>query len=165
MNIYTPDEIALQQRAQQQQRNRFIMRNLAVEPRDRNQFAREVEAAIIDRLRETGRFVSRTSYHEHFDLLVDGLRIEVKAAALSGGRYQAALRSNDADVLILACDDGDRRTYFVIPFERVRGLTHIEIRNADPAAYRGWMAAWRDAWHVIDRYINAEIEDYEQATA
>ena len=163
MNIYTPDEIALQQRAQQQQRNRFIMRSLDIAPRDRNQFAREVEATIIDRLRETGRFVSRTTYHEHFDLLVDGLRVEVKAAALSGGRYQAALRSNDADVLVFVCCDGDRHHWFVIPFERVRGLTHIEIRNADPAAYRGWMAAWRDAWHVIDQYIAAGLNHWQPA--
>jgi hypothetical protein len=164
MDIYTPDEQLHRRHAQEQQRDRFIIRyltgkNLA----DRARFAHEIEAGIIDRLHAGGRFVSRTKYGEHFDLLVEGLRVEVKAAVLSNGRYQAALRRNDADVLIFVCHDGEREHYFVIPFDRVAGLTHIEIRNARPDRYAGWMAAWRDAWHVVDRLIAAGVNHWQPA--
>jgi len=163
MNIYTPDEQLHMQHAKQQQRDRFIMRYLTGQiPADRKRFAHEIETAIIDRLRAENHYVSRAAANEHFDLLSDGLRIEVKAAALSGGRYQAALRSNDADVLILACRDGERDHWFVIPFECVAGLTHIEIRNSAPDRYRGWMAPFYDAWHIIDRYIAAGVNHYQQ---
>ncbi len=154
MQIYDDGEKLHMKHAAQQQRDRFIMRWLTgQDPTKRKQFAHEVEGDIIDRLRADGKFVTRTADGEHYDLLVDGLRIEVKAAALSGGRFQAALRSNDADLLVFVCRGETESTYFVIPFERVRGLTHIEIRNADPSAYRGWMAAWRDAWHIVDQFI------------
>ena len=153
MDIYTDAELLHMQHAAQCKRDRAIMRWLAIQPADRKAFAHDIESAIIDRLRESGRFVSRTADGEHYDLIVDGLRVEVKAASLSGGRYQANLRANDADVLVFVCHDGEQQHYFILPFDRVRGLTHIEIRNADPSAYRGWMAAWRDAWHLIDQYI------------
>jgi len=160
MDIYTPDEQLHRFHAQQQQRDRFIMRSLAVAPVDRKAFAHDVESDIIDRLREN-HYVSRTAANEHFDLLVDGLRIEVKAAALSGGRYQAAMRSNDADVLVFVCHDGEKKHYFVIPFEHVAGLTHIEICNTDPTAYAGWMRRWYDAWHLIDQLIAAGLNRYQ----
>ena len=162
MEIYTIDEQLHRAHVQQQQRDRFVMRYLAVAPADRKQFAHDVESAIIDRLREN-HYVSRAAANAHFDLLIDGLRVEVKAAALSGGRYQAALRANDADVIVFVCHDGERQHYFVMPFDRVRGLTHIEIRNADPAAYAGWMAAWRDAWYLIDQLIARGLNHWQPA--
>ena len=79
------------------------------------------------------------------------------------GRLTAALRANDADVIVFVCHDGERQHYFVMPFDRVRGLTHIEIRNADPAAYAGWMAAWRDAWHLIDQLIASGLNHWQPA--
>lgn len=163
MNIYTADEQLHMQHAAQCKRDRFLMHHLAVAPADRKQFAHEDESAIIDRLRAAGHFAVRSAPNAHYDLVVDGLRVEVKTAALSGGRYQANLRNNDADVMIFVCHDGLADFYFVIPFERVRGLTHIEIRNADPNAYRGWMAAWRDAWHIIDQYIARGLNHWQPA--
>lgn len=163
MIVYDAAELLHMQHAKQQQRDRFTMRYLAVAPADRKQFAHDVEADIIDHLRADGRYVSRAAANAHFDLLVDGLRVEVKAASLSGGRYQAALRANDADVLLFVCHDGDQQHYFVIPFDRVAHLTHIEIRNVDPAAYRGWMAAWRDAWHLIDQLIARGLNHWQPA--
>ena len=162
MQVYSEDEKFHMQHAKQQQRDRFIMRYLAVAPADRKQFAHDVESDIIDRLREN-HYVSRAAANAHFDLLIDGLRVEVKAAALSGGRYQAALRANDADVIVFVCHDGEQQHYFVMPFDRVRGLTHIEICNADPAAYAGWMAAWRDAWHLIDQLIARGLNHWQPA--
>ncbi len=164
MDIYTPDEQLHRQHVEQCKRDRFITRYLTRPcPATRKRFGYEIEAAIIDRLRAAGHYVSRSGANDHFDLLVDGLRVEVKAAALSNGRYQAAMRRNDADVIIFVCHDGEQEHYFVIPFERVRGLTHIEIRNTDPTAYTGWMRCWYDAWHLIDRLIAAGVNQYQQA--
>ena len=163
MNIYTPDELQHMQYAAQARRERAITRAMSIRPAEFKRFAHDAEADIIDRLRDEKHYVSRAAANAHFDLLVDGLRIEVKAASLRGGRYQAALRSNDSDVLVLVCYDGEQKHYFVIPFERVASLTHIEIRNADPAAYRGWMAAWRDAWYLIDQYIARGLNHWQPA--
>lgn len=162
MDIYTPDEQLHMKHAADMKRNRAIASAIAIAPADRKQFAHDTEAIIIDRLREN-HYVSRAAANAHFDLIVDGLRVEVKAATLSGGRYQANLRSNDADVLVFVCHDGDQQHYFVIPFERVADLTHIEIRNIDPAAYSGWMAAWRDAWYLIDQYIARGVNHWQPA--
>jgi len=160
--IYDSAEQLHMKHAAQCKRDRMIMHYLgSIQPAERKAFAHEIESAIIDRLRATGHFVTRTGDHEHFDLLVDGLRVEVKAATLSGGRYQAALRDNDADVLIFICRGEGLDHSFVIPFDRVAGLTHIEIRNARPDRYAGWMAAWRDAWHIIDRLIAIGVNHYQ----
>jgi hypothetical protein len=180
MQIYTPEERMHMQHALQMKRDRAIFRALnGQRPADRKRFGKEIETDIIDRLRAAGHYVSRAGANDHFDLLVDGLRIEVKAAALSGGRYQAALRSNDADILVFVCrapspiGEGRRCRafspargefldhFFVMPFDRVAGLTHIEIRNARPDRYAGWMAAWRDAWHTIDRLVEIGVNHYQ----
>jgi hypothetical protein len=157
LKIYSDDEILHMKHASDMKRARAISRALrhqAIATAQRKAFATAIEDAIMARLRAAGYFVTRSLPNEHFDLLIDGLRIEVKAAALSHRRYQAALRRNDADVIIFVCRDADQIDhYFIMPFDRVRGLTHIEIRNPLPCAYRGWMAPWRDAWHLIDRLI------------
>lgn len=163
--IYTPDEELHQAHAQQQQHDRFVTRYYSGhKPIDRKPFAREVEAAIANRLRDAGYSVSRSGANAHFDLLVDGLRIEVKASALSDRRYQAALRSNDADVLILCCRNTDGEDYFfVIPFDDVRGLTHIKISQPDPLAYTGRFRDRLDDWSLIDRYIAAGVNHWQPA--
>lgn len=162
MIVYTPDECLHRAAAQQAQRDKYLWRRLTgQQPRDRKIFARQMENAIADRLRAAGYVVVPMPANEHFDLLVNGLRVEVKAAALSHGRYQAALRSNQADVLILACRSGEADCYFIIPFELIAGRTHIEIRNADPSSYAGRLAAWREAWHVIDQRISAGPLPYQ----
>jgi hypothetical protein len=92
MEIYTPDEQLHRQHANLCQRDRFITRALGGhKPIDYKIFGREIETAIAARLRESGYSVSRMSANEHFDLLVNGLRVEVKAACASGHRYCAAL--------------------------------------------------------------------------
>lgn len=175
MQIYTPDEALHQQHAQQQAHARFMTRYYLSghKPIDRKPFAKEIETAIATRLRDAGHSVSRSTANEHYDLLVDGLRIEVKAAALSDHRYQAALRSNDADVLIICCrapspGEGEGRGegcdhYFVIPFDDVRGLTHIKISQPDPTAYTGRYRIWYDAWELIDQLIARGVNHWQPA--
>lgn len=104
------------------------------------------------------RFI--TTHNAHFDLICDGLRVEVKAAAWSGGRYQAALRSNAADVLILDCRNG-RDHFFVVPWREVAGLTHLKISQHDPADYRGRLRDFLEAWSVIDKLIAAGVNHWQ----
>ncbi len=172
--LYTPDEQLHQQHAQQSQHDRFVTRYYLTghKPVERKAFAREVETAIANRLRAGGYSVTRSSANEHYDLLVNGLRVEVKAAALSDRRYQAALRSNDADVLILCCrapspvEDGEGDIidhYFVMPFDEVKGRTHLKISNADPTAYTGRFRVWYDAWQLIDQLIARGVNHWQPA--
>lgn len=173
MEIYTDDEQLHQQHAQQSQHDRFVTRYYLSghKPIDRKPFAREVESSIANRLRADGYSVIRSNANDHYDLLVNGLRVEVKAAALSDRRYQAALRSNDADVLILCCrapspmgdgrGEGVTDHYFVIPFDDVRGLTHIKISQPDPLAYTGRFRDRLDDWSLIDRYIAAGVNHWQ----
>jgi hypothetical protein len=159
--IYTADEQLHQQHAAQCQRDRFLMRWLnGQQPRARKPFAREIESAIAERLAAAGHSVTRAAYHAHYDLLVDGLRVEVKAAARSSQRYQAALRSNEADVLILCCRNGADH-FFVIPFDQVAGRTNIAIWSADPRDYTGQFRNYLEAWHLIDQLIAAGVNHWQ----
>lgn len=171
--IYTPDEELHQLHAHQQAHDRFVTRYYLTghKPIERKPFAREVESSIANRLRASGYSVSRSNANDHYDLLVNGLRIEVKAAALSDHRYQAALRSNDADVLIICCrapspagdgwGEGATDHYFVMPFDEVRGRTHLKISNADPATYAGRLRIWYEAWNLIDRLVSAGVNHWQ----
>lgn len=169
MNVYTDDEQLHHAAAAQAQRDRFMGRAQASghkpdaghRPDARRKFAREVEALIADRLRQAGYIVSRTGHCEHYDLLVNGLRIEVKAAALSGRRYQAALRSNDADVLILCCRGPEADRFFVMPFDQVKGLTHLKISAIDPVEYLGRYREFFEAWPVLDEMIARGVNHWQ----
>jgi hypothetical protein len=163
MNVYTDDERLHHEAAAQAQRDRYLGRALAAghKPDERRQFAREVEALIADRLRSAGHCVARTGHCAHYDLLCDGVRIEVKAAALSGKRYQAALRSNDADVLILCCRGPQADRFFVMPFDQVKGLTHLKISQIDPVDYVGRYKAWLEAWPLIDEMIARGVNHWQ----
>jgi len=165
MPLYTADEELHRQHTQQSQHDRFVTRYYLTghKPIERKKFAREVETAIANRLRDDGYSVSRSSANAHYDLLVNGLRIEVKAAALSDRRYQAALRSNDADVLIICCRSADGDHYFVMPFDEARGKTHIKIPNADPTAYAGRLRVWYEAWNLIDQLIARGVNHWQPA--
>lgn len=160
-DIYTPDEITHRIAAQRAQRARYLMRYLNGQiATERKAFGKEIQLAIADRLRAAGYNVSCASATAHYDLLVNGLRIEVKAAALSSNRYQAALRSNDADVLILCCRNGCDH-FFVIPFDEVRHLTNIAIWSADPTLYGGRFHPYLEAWQLIDQLIAAGVNHWQ----
>ena len=165
MNIYTSDEQLHREHAAQCRRDRFMTRWILTgqQPKDRKAFGHAIETDIITRLRASGYSVTRSAANEHFDALVNGLRVEIKAASWSGHRYQAALRSNDADVLILCCRNEDGHTsYFIMPFETVSGLKHIKI-SSDPKTYTGRHSAWLEAWSLIDQLIARGINHWQPA--
>ncbi len=147
-DIYTPDEQLHRKRAAEAQRDRFVMRYLSGQiATERKLFGAAIVNAIADRLRTCGYDVVHAGANEHFDLLCDGIRIEVKAAARSSGRYQAAMRSNDADICIFVCHAAVDYV-FVIPFDEVRHCSNIAIRT-DPVLYAGRFKPYLEAWHLL----------------
>ncbi len=119
-----------------------------------------IEGEVQSRLIERGHYVTKTSHTANFDLLADGLRVEVKAATWASGRYGAALRDNQADVLVLACL-GDATCFFVIPFQEVNGLRYFKIPNYDPRAYQGRFAPYFEKWDLIEAMIGAGVNHWQ----
>lgn len=133
-------------------RQRFINYARCLDPR--RALARSIERDVRTRIADRGYSVTKTNHTCNYDLLAQGLRIEVKAANWDGNRYEANLRSNDADVLVFACIDGDIH-FFVIPFDQVAGRTVIKITSRDPRDYIGkWMNGY-EAWDLLDDLIRA----------
>ena len=123
----------------------------------RRVMARQVEQFVRERLVERGWHVAGTRHKASFDLLAQGVRIEVKAATWTD-RYQCNLHSNEADVLVWVCLDGTPgyggAHSFVIPFEHVRGRRVLEITQRDPREALRWMAFY-EAWDTIDALVAA----------
>jgi len=114
--------------------------------------AGEIEQDVKARLQGMGYRVSKTGHNERWDLWCEGVRVEVKASSW-GGRYQANLRGNEADVLILGCVNGIV-SYFVIPWEKLGDRRTVEVCSEDPEAYHGQWARWREAWGVVDDLVS-----------
>ena len=111
----------------------------------RRELAKWVEGEARARLAGLGYTVTRMGPLDHFDLLVEGLRVEVKGATWSGCRYEANLRDNEADLLVFGCLDGSLH-FFVMPFDVVRGRTVIKVTSHDPRDYMGRWAPYYEAW-------------------
>ncbi len=127
----------------------------------RRVLARKVEHEVRAILAERGLIVTGTRHTERFDLLVQGLRVEVKASRWSG-RYICNLHGNDADVLVWACVDGEAH-YFVIPFEDIRGLTVLKVQSHDPRDYCGKWMRWYGAWDLVDELVAAGRNAWQPA--
>lgn len=127
----------------------------------RRVLARRIESDVYQRLASLGYTVTRTKHTEHFDLLVQGVRIEVKAATWDGARYAAAMRGNRADVLVLACVDVCTR-YFVIPFDLVAGLRYIKVTAHDVRDYAGRWTPFFEAWDLVDDLVASGINCWQR---
>ena len=82
-------------------------------PDPRHELGREVELQVRAHLEGLGYWVSKAAPNARHDLWCEGVRVEVKGARWTG-RYQANLRRNQADVLVLGCVNGSIG-FFVIP--------------------------------------------------
>lgn len=138
-----------QQIRQEQQRARFVRWGRNVDPR--RMLANRIEQQVKARLEGMGYRVSRTGHNERWDLWCEGVRLEVKASHWRG-RYQANLRGNDADLLILACVNG-KISFFVIPWGEVAGLAHLAIWSEEPAATAGRWARFYEAWDLVGELV------------
>jgi hypothetical protein len=144
---------------------RFTVQWISVEhARDpRRDFADQVEALALDVLNGRGNFCVRTRHKEHFDLLVEGVRIEVKASNWDGEKYSCQLRDNRADALAWACLFCGAVHWFIIPFGEVLGLKALKISQHDPRDYHGkWMRCY-DAWNIIDEMVDAGVNSWQMS--
>lgn len=128
----------------------------------RRELADQVEGMALDLLIRRGHFCVPTRHKEHFDLLVEGVRIEVKAANWDGEKYTCQLRRNRADVLVWACLNGDAH-WFVIPFGQVAGLKALKIGQHDPRDYHGKWMRYYGAWEIVDELVAAGVNAWQPA--
>lgn len=161
--IEDPEDRLHRLAAEESKRSRYLLQSTHKPPTrredDRRRLAREAEDAVADTLKAKGFFVTRAATNAHFDLLVNGLRVEVKASRWSG-RYEANLRDNDADALAFACKNG-RLHFFVIPFDAVKGLTVIKVTKEDPADYAGRWSPYLEAWATIDDMVANGVNHWQ----
>lgn len=129
---------------------------------DFTRFAAEVERRVIQKIEALGLQCNRTTNNAPWDVWVEGARVEIKAARWSdhqngGGRYQAAIRNHQADVLVLVAVNGSDH-FFVIPVREIEGLRSLAITSYDVSEYEGKWAVYRDRWDLL-------IEAVESARA
>jgi hypothetical protein len=141
-------------------RQRFVFAWNDVVHDPRRRLANAVELEVWAKLEARGLMVGRRARHkEHFDLLAQGVRIEVKAAVWGGEKYLANMHDNQADVVVMACLDTCELglvtpRFFVIPFEAV-GQRTIMIRPRDPMCHVGRWTRYFEAWELVDELVAA----------
>jgi len=128
----------------------------------RRVMARQIEQLVRERLKLRGYSVTGTPHQAKYDLLVEGVRVEVKAATWNGECYQANLHSNRADVLVWGCLDGALH-WFVIPFAEMRGRKKIEISRHDPRDTIGQWLRFYEAWEIIDEFVSVGCNAWQPA--
>lgn len=154
MTMITEEDLARmhQQEWGWSRRQRWVLGDVPLDPRRR--LANQMEDVIREVLEERGYVVAGTRHQEGFDLLVQGVRVEVKASRGNGRRYTFNLHGNDADVLILGCVNHQVH-FFVIPFADVAGLHMLKISQGDPCDYVGKWMRFYGAWDVVDELVAA----------
>jgi hypothetical protein len=120
----------------------------------RRVLSRQIERHVRERIQAQGLVCTKTNHTARYDLLVQGVRVEVKAARWDGIRYEANLRDNSADLLVFGCLDGELH-FFVIPFSQVAGKTVIKITRHDPRDYIGQFMVYYEAWDLLDDLVRA----------
>lgn len=149
---------ALRRWREQSQRTRYTLAPRNTDPR--RDLANQVQAIAAERLQALGFHVVKQSHKAHFDIMADGLRVEVKASTWNGRQYQANLRDNDADVLLFGCMDG-RLHWFVVPFEVVRGRRVVKISSHNPHDYTGRLTPFYDAWDSLPDLAKSARNPYQ----
>jgi hypothetical protein len=106
--------------------------------------------AIIGHVQELGLRINLTTRNAPFDLWIEGVRVEVKAATWRDTRYQAAIRNHRADILIFDCINGTHH-FHVIPMPAIAPRKSISVWRYDPAQSAGQWQPYLDNWqHLIE---------------
>lgn len=121
---------------------------------DYSRFARSVEKRIAQQIALLGYTVRPTSNNAPFDLWAGGAKIEVKGSRWNDnrGRYQAAIRNYQADVLLFDAVNGSDHI-FIIPMQLIIPKKTIEVCSYDVSQYSGQWAAFLEAWDHLHRAI------------
>lgn len=126
-------------------------RFIRAKPPENHALGRDVmnEARAI--LQDRGYRVSKAGSNDHHDLWCEGVRVEVKGSLWDEHqrRYQANLRRNEADVLLLGCVNGSTH-WFVVPWAALADRAHVAVWSHDPEEYRGQWSRFYEAWSVVD---------------
>lgn len=123
-------------------------------PNDYRGFERAGLAALSKLLGSMGWQAYPTANNEPFDLWVEGAKVEYKAARWRApGRYQAAIRNHQADVLVFDCINGARH-YHVIPMAQIEPRKSIAVWSYAPEESTGQWAGFINAWHYLEQAIN-----------
>jgi hypothetical protein len=128
---------------------------------DARELAQDIENEARAVLEGLGYRTAKTGHNEHFDLWVEGVRVEVKGATFTD-RYQANLRGNDADVLVFGCVNGATH-FFVIPWPALGRRRNLAIWSENPDDYQGRWARFRDAWGIVDDLVADPPRPYQLA--
>lgn len=103
----------------------------------------------VDRL---GLRLSPTTRNAPFDFWIEGIRVELKAATWhespKGGRYQAAIRNHQADILIFDCINGTDH-WHIIPMTDIRPRKGIAVWCYNPANSGGQWLPFLDNWQIL----------------
>jgi hypothetical protein len=128
-----------------QENLQFLKRQRFIKPNIFHNKALERRAVdkVTELANELGYRVNRTVNNAPFDLWIEGVKVEVKASnfkeSKKGGRYQAAIRNHECDIVIFDCINGTDHLFF-IPSVAVGKRRNISIWSYDPADSAG---QWR----------------------
>ena len=126
--------------------------------------ARRAEAEIMQRAGQRGYRSAQTTHKAPFDLWIEGVRVEVKAAtwreAKNGARYQACIRQHQADILIFDCINGTDH-FFIIPMAEITPRRNIAVWSYDPADYSGQWTPYLEAWPLLDQAVSQAGADWQ----
>lgn len=109
--------------------------------------------------------VHEASSASDYDLLVNGLPVEVKGAKIhayngKGNQgFQFAIKrvtssnSIDCPIVILYCENPGPTSFFVIPLAELNGAHSITVPNQNPAAYHGKWSKYYNRFDLLDLAI------------
>lgn len=135
-----------------QENLQFLQRQRFIKPDIYHNKALEYRAIdkVTKLVHEFGYRVNRTVNNAPFDLWIEGARVEVKASNYKeckrGGRYQAAIRNHECDLVIFDCINGTDHLLF-IPSLAIGGRRNISIWSYDPAESTG---QWRQFLEEVE---------------
>jgi hypothetical protein len=126
------------------------------------------EEAVSRMAEKLGHHVSRTINNAPFDLWIGGARVEVKASTWrpwpqpdsNSGRYQAAIRNHQADIVVLDCINGTDHLHF-IPQAAIGSVSNIAVWTYDPADSGGRWRPYLEAFDFLEQAIKAANHSWQ----
>lgn len=143
-----------------QENNQFLQAQRFRQPRNAHNYLtleREAQAEIIRQAGQHGYQCSTTAHKAPFDLWIEGVMVEIKAAtwheSRKGCRYQANIRNHTADIVIFDCINGAHHLHF-IPMIEIIPRRHLAIWSHDPALSSGQWLPFLEAWDYLEQAIS-----------
>ena len=141
-----------------QEQLQFLKAQQFRRPITRQGVERLAENEVIKLANNLGYRVTTTSHKAPFDLWIEGVRAEVKAATWRdagrrGSRYQANIRNHQFDILIFDCINGSHH-FHIIPSAAIIPRRHIAIWSYDPADSAGQWVQFLEKWNYLEQAVD-----------